>query len=83
MAKTNDFSYEIKKRIGSLGENSDKQLNIIAWNGREAKIDVRAFFTDKEGNEKMGKGVSLTNDEAKKLVDLLTEYFAEDEDDDF
>ena len=80
MAK--EFSYEIKKRIGSLGENSDKQLNIISWNGRESKIDIRAFFTDKEGNEKMGKGVSLTNEEAKKLVDLLTEYL-DDGDDDF
>ena len=80
MAK--EFSYEIKKRIGSLGENSDKQLNIISWNGRESTIDIRAFFTDKEGNEKMGKGVSLTNEEAKKLVDLLTEYL-DDGDDDF
>lgn len=80
MAK--EFSYEIKKRIGSLGENSDKQLNIIAWNGRESKIDIRAFFTDKEGNERCGKGISLTNDEAKKLVDLLNDYL-NDEDDDF
>lgn len=80
MAKTNDFSYEVKNTIGEL---SDKvQVKVVSWNGREAKIDVRQWFTDKDGNEKCGKGISLTNDEAKKLVDLLSEYL-NDEDDDF
>lgn len=80
MAKKNDFSYEVKNTIGEL---SDKvQVKVVSWNGREAKIDVRQWFTDKDGNEKCGKGISLTNDEAKKLVDLLSEYL-NDEDDDF
>lgn len=79
MAK--EFTYEIKKRIGKLGEDSKKQLNIISWNGKEAKIDIRDFF-EKDGEERCGKGISLTNDEAKKLVELLTEYMDDDEDDD-
>lgn len=79
MAK--EFTYEIKKRIGKLGEDSKKQLNIISWNGKEAKIDIREFF-EKDGEERCGKGISLTNDEAKKLVELLTEYMDDDEDDD-
>ncbi len=79
MAK--EFTYEITKKIGSLGQNSDKQLNVISWNGREAKIDLRQVY-EKDGEVRFGKGISLTNDEAKKLVDLLTDYL-NDEDDDF
>lgn len=80
MAKTNDFSYEVKNIIGKLSDKTE--LRVVSWCGREAKIDVRNWTTDKDGNEKCGKGISLTNDEAKKLVDLLSEYL-NDEDDDF
>lgn len=80
MAKTNDFSYEVKNTLGEL--NDKVQVRVVAWNDREPKIDIRQWYTDKEGNEKCGKGISLTNEEAKKLVDLLSEYL-NDEDDDF
>lgn len=81
MAK--EFSYEVKNTIGKLGENSKLELRVVAWNGREAKLDVRQWYTTEDGEERCGKGVSLTNDEAKVLVDLLTKYTEEDEDDDF
>lgn len=81
MAKSKEFSYEVNTVIGKLGEESKKELRVVAWNGNPAKIDVRDWWTDKDGNEKCGKGVSLTSDEAKALVDLLTEYL-DDEDDD-
>ena len=45
-----------------------KELNIISWNGKEAKYDLREWSPD---HEKMGKGVTLTNDELKSLRDLL------------
>lgn len=79
MAKTNDFSYEVKNTVGQL---SDKTwLKVVSWNGKEAKLDIRQWY-EKDGEERCGKGISITNDEAKKLVDLLTEYL-DDEDDDF
>ena len=79
MAK--EFTYEVKKVIGKLGENSKKELRVVAWNEKEAKIDIRDWY-EKDGEERCGKGISLTNDEAKKLVELLTEYMDDDEDDD-
>lgn len=79
MAK--EFTYEITKEIGKLGDNSAKELNVISWNGREAKIDIREFY-EKDGEKRCGKGISLTNEEAKTLVNLLNEYL-NDEDDDF
>ena len=81
MAKTNDFSYEVKNTIGKLGENSKKELRVVSWNGKEAKLDVREWYT-KDGEERCGKGVSLTSEEAKALVDLLAEYFDDDDDSD-
>ena len=72
-----NFSYEVKRVIGKLGEDSRKELRIVVWNGNPVKIDLRDWWTDRDGNEKCGKGVSLTRDEAKPLVDLLTEYLKE------
>lgn len=83
MAKANEISYEVTKVIGKLGENSKKELRIVAWNGNPAKVDLRDWYTDKDGNEKCGKGVSLTNEEAKELVNLLTEYMNDEDDEDF
>lgn len=81
MAKATEFTYEVKANIGTLGEGSKYQLRVVAWNGKEAKLDIRQWY-EKDGEEKCGKGISLTNDEAKALVDLLTEYINEDDDDD-
>ena len=81
MAK--EFKYEVKKIIGKLGENSKVELRVVSWNDRESKLDVRSWWKTEDGEERCGKGISLTNDEAKKLVELLTDYTEEDEDDDF
>ena len=83
MAKTNEISYEVKKTIGSLGEDSKKQLKVVSWNGKEARLDLRDWWTDKDGNEKCGKGITLSCDEAKSLVNLLGEYLEDDDDEDF
>ncbi len=66
-----DIEYKIEKEIGVLSEKSGgwrKELNLISWNGKEAKYDIRDWAPD---HEKMGKGVTLTEEEAKKLKELL------------
>ena len=80
MAKTSEIKYEVKKVIGKVGEK--KQLRIVSWNDNEPRLDLRDWFTDKDGNEKCGKGITLSSEEGKALVDLLTDYL-NDEDDDF
>lgn len=68
-----DFKYEVKEVIGviSKGKSSTKELRLISWNDKDAKYDIRDWWTDKDGNEKMGKGITLTTDEAKELTKLL------------
>ena len=66
-----DIKYEITKEIGVLSESPKgwtKELNLVSWNGKEPKYDLRDWAPD---HEKMGKGVTLTEKEAKKLKELL------------
>lgn len=66
-----DIKYEIVKTIGVLSEGSKgwtKELNLISWNDREPKYDIREWAPV---HEKMGKGVTLSNEEVEKLKELL------------
>ena len=66
-----DIKYEIVKKIGVLskaGSGWAKELNLISWNDREAKYDIRDWSAD---GEKMGKGVTLSKDEILALKELL------------
>ena len=66
-----DISFEIVKHFGVISEEKGgwkKELNLVSWNGRNAKLDIRDWSP---GHEKMGKGITLTPDEAGKLVELL------------
>jgi len=47
-----------------------KELNIISWNGREPKYDLREWALEQE---KMRKGITMTTEELKKLRDILDE----------
>lgn len=66
-----EITFEILSEIGVLSENSKgwrKELNLISWNGASPKYDVRDWAP---GHEKMGKGITLTVEEAEKLKALL------------
>ena len=66
-----DIKYDIVKEIGVLSENAKgwtKELNLISWNGREPKYDIREWSSE---HEKMGKGVTITAEKLKKLRDEL------------
>lgn len=66
-----DIKFEIKEELGVIAESSKgwkKELNLISWNGKEAKYDLREWAPE---HEKMGKGVTLSIDEIKALKKLL------------
>ena len=66
-----DIKYEITEEIGILSESSKgwtKELNLISWNDREPKYDIREWAPE---HEKMGKGVTLSIEEVKSLKALL------------
>jgi hypothetical protein len=66
-----DIKYEIVKKIGVISKSSSgwaKELNLVSWNDREAKYDLRDWSAD---GSKMGKGVTLTREELLALRELL------------
>ncbi|WP_346868142.1 YdbC family protein [Clostridium sp. UBA1353] len=66
-----DIKFDIQKSLGILSEGSKgwkKEINIMSWNGRQGKIDIRDWDVN---HEKMGKGVTLSKEELKSLRDIL------------
>jgi len=66
-----EIKFEIKETVGTLSQSPkgwNKELNLISWNGKEPKFDLRDWAPE---HEKMGKGVTLNVEELKALRDLL------------
>ncbi len=69
-----EVKYEIIETFGILSTTPSgwtKELNLISWNGGEPKYDIRQWAPD---HAKMGKGVSLSREEAEELKNLLTKW---------
>ena len=61
----------IIRHIGVISESSRGwrlELNMVSWNEREPKYDIRDWSPD---GSKMGKGISLTHDEMAILKGIL------------
>ena len=70
-----EIKYEIVKKVGSLSSSASglaKELNLISWNDREPKYDLRDWSAD---HEKMGKGVTLSKEELIALRELLNSMY--------
>ena len=68
-----DFKFEITKELGVIGEGTKgwkKEVNLVSWNGRPQKLDIRDW---NETHEKMGKGVALSGQEARILLEILND----------
>lgn len=66
-----EIKYEIVEKIAVLSTTEkgwSKELNLVSWNKREPKYDLRDW---NENHEKMGKGITLTKEELEKLKETL------------
>lgn len=65
-----EIKYKIKSRIGIVGSSKGwtKELNLICWNEKAAKFDLRSWTDD---HIKMSKGITLTKAELINLKELL------------
>lgn len=74
MGKKSDqqISFEIDHMLGTLKPDStsgwNKGVGFVKWNDNTPTLDIRNMNIDKGI---MGKGISLSNEEADELVDLL------------
>ena len=66
-----ELKYEVVEKIGLLSESPrgwTKELNLISWNEREPKYDLREWSPD---GERMGKGITLTKEDLLALRRIL------------
>lgn len=74
-----ELKFEITERIGVLYENAKgwtKELNKVSWNEREPKYDLREWNPD---HSRMGKGITLTDEEVETLKAILNGEEIEDD----
>ena len=69
-----EIKFEVIESFGTLSTSPSgwaKELNLISWNGGEPKYDIRQWAPD---HAKMGKGISLSREEAEELRTLLIKW---------
>ena len=72
-----EIKFEIKEELGIISESSKgwmKEVNLISWNGAAPKYDIRDWAPN---HEKMGKGITLTAEEAESLYKILAQIVGE------
>lgn len=66
-----EIKFEIIRELGIISYGSKgwaKEVNIVKWNDRKPKIDIRDWD---ETHERMGKGITLSKEEAMELKNIL------------
>ena len=76
MAKKDELQFEIINHIGTLSTSPSgwlTEFNRVSWNGKEPKYDLRAWAPD---HTKMGKGISLSEEDLIALHEILQKEVA-------
>lgn len=75
--RNNQYNFEIVKHIGVIDSYQSgwtKEINLVSWNGNDAKYDIREWSPE---HDKMSRGITLTKEEVIKLMDILSNEEAE------
>lgn len=67
--------FEFLEHLGVIAEKDTgwkKEVNLVAWNGGEAKIDVREWDPE---HRRMSKGITLKEEEAEAMTVVLAERY--------
>ena len=68
---TKEINCKIIREIAVLSSTESGwqlEFNEVAWNGKEAKLEIRRWAPN---HEKCNRGVTLTEEETKKLLSAL------------
>ena len=71
MEEVKELKFEIVRKLGALSDNGRawrKELNLVSWDEREPKLDIREWNED---HSRMGRGVTMTREEGEKLHEYL------------
>ena len=75
-----EFHYDIEQRFdtissreASTGTEYTKEVNLISYNDGDSVYDIRNWTHNTDGSVRMGKGITLNEEEMKKLRDILND----------
>lgn len=71
----NEVTFEVMEHYGVISTTDSgwsKEVNLVAWNGGEPKIDIRDW---NETHERMSRGITLTEEQGKKLYEILKDKY--------
>ncbi len=71
MSEKKEITCEIVEKLGVLSTNSkgwSKELNMVSWNNRDPKYDLRDWSPD---HQLKGKGLTFSQEELNKLKELI------------
>ena len=68
-----DITYEIREHIATLNTSKEgwtREVNVVAWNGGQPKIDIRDWSPD---HTRMTRGITMTENEGEALARAIAE----------
>ena len=66
-----EIKYDVTEKLGVISETArgwTREVNMISWNGREPKVDIRDWSPE---HDKMSKGLTFTKEELKELAKII------------
>lgn len=72
-------SYIIEKTLAEISRTNGtvKKLTLTGWSNNPAKLDLRTWLIVADGDAAQpGRGVTLTDEEARTLADALNAYLS-------
>ena len=76
--RTQDITFNITQRLGVLSKSQSgwaKEVNLVEWNGKPAKLDIREWDPD---HEHMSRGTTLRRSETLALLEILVRHFGKE-----
>ena len=76
-----ELTFAITESLGVISESTrgwSKELNLVSWNDREPKYDIREWSPD---HTRMGKGITLSKEEFEVLKAIINGEVTDDDED--
>lgn len=71
-----EIEFRIVEYLGVIETQQNgwnREVNIVAWNGGAPKFDIREWDPE---HKRMSKGITLFENEAERLSEILSERFS-------
>ncbi len=70
------IAFDIIKHLATISQDEYEtlELNLVSWNGRPGKLDLRRWMREPDGSVKPLRGFTMTADDLARLHDAADAY---------